>query len=203
MVPPGAHCQSEPWKGPINTGLVSPRASPERLVMMESPLVRVLVPLFRDSFPRDSPERERSVRNVPARDVRACPSLTGLVCGICLLWPGVAFAVREGRHTEREGFEPSNEVDPRYAISSRARSTAPAPLQAPGSVAAQVACQSPRASRVAPRAQSCQAPSRRTGTSSPAVVMPVTDTSSPPIMKSTWIEEWFRRGWSSSPAVNR
>jgi hypothetical protein len=30
---------------------------------------------------------------------------------------------------EREGFEPSNEVDPRYAISSRARSTAPAPLQ--------------------------------------------------------------------------
>jgi glycosyl transferase family 2 len=32
---------------------------------------------------------------------------------------------------EREGFEPSNEVNPRYAISSRARSTAPAPLQAP------------------------------------------------------------------------
>jgi hypothetical protein len=31
--------------------------------------------------------------------------------------------------TEREGFEPSNEVDPRYAISNRARSTAPAPLQ--------------------------------------------------------------------------
>src|SRR2546423_5920569 len=30
--------------------------------------------------------------------------------------------------TEREGFEPSNEVNPRYAISSRARSTAPAPL---------------------------------------------------------------------------
>jgi site-specific DNA recombinase len=30
---------------------------------------------------------------------------------------------------EREGFEPSNEVDPRYAISNRARSTAPAPLQ--------------------------------------------------------------------------
>jgi hypothetical protein len=30
---------------------------------------------------------------------------------------------------EREGFEPSNEVNPRYAISSRARSTAPAPLR--------------------------------------------------------------------------
>jgi site-specific DNA recombinase len=30
---------------------------------------------------------------------------------------------------EREGFEPSNEVDPRYAISNRARSAAPAPLQ--------------------------------------------------------------------------
>src|SRR5438128_7055592 len=35
----------------------------------------------------------------------------------------------EGELTEREGFEPSNEVDPRYAISSRARSTAPAPLR--------------------------------------------------------------------------
>ena len=30
---------------------------------------------------------------------------------------------------ERGGFEPPNEVDPRYAISSRARSTAPAPLR--------------------------------------------------------------------------
>ena len=33
--------------------------------------------------------------------------------------------------TERGGFEPPNEVNPRYAISSRARSTAPAPLQEP------------------------------------------------------------------------
>src|SRR5947199_9731557 len=32
---------------------------------------------------------------------------------------------------ERGGFEPPNEVNPRYAISSRARSTAPAPLRAP------------------------------------------------------------------------
>jgi RNA polymerase sigma-70 factor, ECF subfamily len=31
--------------------------------------------------------------------------------------------------TEREGFEPSDEVDPRHTISSRARSAAPAPLQ--------------------------------------------------------------------------
>src|SRR5690348_1003971 len=30
--------------------------------------------------------------------------------------------------TEREGFEPSDEVDPRHTISSRARSAAPAPL---------------------------------------------------------------------------
>jgi hypothetical protein len=37
--------------------------------------------------------------------------------------------MRYRRCTEREGFEPSNEVDPRYAISNRARSTAPAPLQ--------------------------------------------------------------------------
>src|SRR5512133_3887939 len=106
-------------------------------------------------------------------------------------------AVLAAAATERGGFEPPNEVNPRYAISSRARSTAPAPLQARESVAAQVACQSPRGS------QSCQAPPRRTGTSSPAVVTPVTATSSPPIMKSTWIEEWFRRGWSASPAVNR
>ena len=34
-----------------------------------------------------------------------------------------------GPTAEREGFEPSNEVNPRYTISSRARSTAPAPLQ--------------------------------------------------------------------------
>jgi hypothetical protein len=57
--------------------------------------------------------------------------------------------------------------------------------------------------RAAARRQSCQAPPRRTGTSSSAVVTPVTATSSPPIMKSTWIDEWFRRGWSSSPAVKR
>jgi hypothetical protein len=36
--------------------------------------------------------------------------------------------VRESRRAEREGFEPSDEVDPRHTISSRARSTAPAPL---------------------------------------------------------------------------
>src|SRR4051794_20090845 len=34
---------------------------------------------------------------------------------------------------EREGFEPSDEVDPRHTISSRARSAAPAPLPASGS----------------------------------------------------------------------
>src|SRR5215208_3441039 len=32
---------------------------------------------------------------------------------------------------EREGFEPSDEVDPRHTISNRARSAAPAPLRAP------------------------------------------------------------------------
>src|SRR4051794_26047014 len=40
------------------------------------------------------------------------------------------------RATEREGFEPSDEVDPRHAISSRARSTTPAPLRAARRVAA-------------------------------------------------------------------
>jgi hypothetical protein len=57
--------------------------------------------------------------------------------------------------------------------------------------------------RLRPCRYSCQAPPRRTGTSSPPLVTPVTATSSPPIMKSTWIEEWFRRPWSSSPAVKR
>jgi hypothetical protein len=37
-------------------------------------------------------------------------------------------AIVEQTKTEREGFEPSNEVNPRYAISSRAHSTALAPL---------------------------------------------------------------------------
>lgn len=55
------------------------------------------------------------------------------------LWASAAFVLaagalslslpRAGEPAEREGFEPSNEVNPRYAISSRARSTAPAPLQ--------------------------------------------------------------------------
>jgi putative flavoprotein involved in K+ transport len=37
------------------------------------------------------------------------------------------------RAAEREGFEPSDEVDPRHTISSRARSAAPAPLRVSGS----------------------------------------------------------------------
>ena len=37
-------------------------------------------------------------------------------------------AARCRASTEREGFEPSDEVDPRHTISSRARSAAPAPL---------------------------------------------------------------------------
>jgi AcrR family transcriptional regulator len=42
---------------------------------------------------------------------------------------GAATARRRGaRRAEREGFEPSDEVDPRHTISSRARSAAPAPL---------------------------------------------------------------------------
>ena len=38
------------------------------------------------------------------------------------------FAFWTNDPTERGGFEPPNEVNPRYAISSRARSAAPAPL---------------------------------------------------------------------------
>src|SRR5215203_3245156 len=36
---------------------------------------------------------------------------------------------RRFKAAEGEGFEPSNEVNPRYTISNRARSTTPAPLQ--------------------------------------------------------------------------
>ena len=42
---------------------------------------------------------------------------------------GVFSFGRASKQAERGGFEPPNEVDPRYAISSRARSTAPAPLR--------------------------------------------------------------------------
>jgi site-specific DNA recombinase len=50
--------------------------------------------------------------------------------------PGTDISIYE-ELAEREGFEPSNEVNPRYAISSRARSTAPAPLHV---IAMQAAC---------------------------------------------------------------
>src|SRR3954454_8072154 len=49
---------------------------------------------------------------------------------------------------------------------------------------------------------SCQAPPRRTGTSAPSSAMPLTSTSSPPIMKSTWMPEAFTLSRSSAPAVN-
>jgi site-specific DNA recombinase len=49
---------------------------------------------------------------------------------------------------EREGFEPSNEVDPRYAISSRARSTAPAPLQRAAATKATTRAPAPRQAAV-------------------------------------------------------
>jgi putative flavoprotein involved in K+ transport len=45
----------------------------------------------------------------------------------------VAKHIASRRSAEREGFEPSDEVDPRHTISSRARSAAPAPLQVSGS----------------------------------------------------------------------
>src|SRR6185312_16808443 len=68
--------------------------------------------------------------------------------------------------TEREGFEPSDEVDPRHAISSRARSTAPAPLRA----ARRVAARPPDKPSGGRAGQICQTPPCRTGTSSPSAV---------------------------------
>ena len=46
--------------------------------------------------------------------------------------PGRQNPALTARTAERGGFEPPNEVNPRYAISSRARSTAPAPLRSAG-----------------------------------------------------------------------
>jgi response regulator of citrate/malate metabolism len=83
----------------------------------------------------------------------------------------VAFARVTARAAEREGFEPSDEVDPRHTISSRARSAAPAPLLERVSLAPQI----------------CHFPPTSTGTRSPSRVMPVTVISGEPIMKSMWI----------------
>ncbi len=97
--------------------------------------------------------------------------------------------------TERGGFEPPNEVNPRYAISSRARSAAPAPLlTAAGRLAGRQ-----RAIRRARRAdQICHSCARITGTVSPPGRSPSIDTSAEPIMKSVWISETFTRGRSAS-----
>src|SRR5258705_498025 len=76
----------------------------------------------------------------------------GLLAG--LLNDGASFSSQGDRSSRRflrvarqadgeGGIRTLERGNPRYAISSRARSTAPAPLQAPGSVTAQVACQSP------------------------------------------------------------
>ena len=94
--------------------------------------------------------------------------------------------------TEREGFEPSDEVDPRHTISSRARSAAPAPLL---DVARE------RVTRAA-RAQICQRPPVSTGTRSPSRVRPEISSASEPIMKSMWIWLELVRSRSASSTTN-
>ena len=76
---------------------------------------------------------------------------------------------RDITKAERGGFEPPNEVDPRYAISSRARSTAPAPLRGGVSLAWPIG-------RVL---YSCQLRRWSSGISPPSASSPVTATSSP------------------------
>src|SRR4051794_15124417 len=89
------------------------------------------------------------------RPARAAARRTAAAAGAAAARPGV----RTGSEAEREGFEPSNEVDPRYAISSRARSTAPAPLRAD---AVRVAARPrPTARRPRPRGRSRRCPRRR------------------------------------------
>src|SRR3954452_18013032 len=122
---------------PMNAAHAVPRASPETLVIGGSS------PYCGRRFPRDSPERERRGREVPARGVRGCPAMTARWSGKCLLWPGLAVAVRDACPTEREGFEPSDEVNPRHTISSRARSAAPAPLRAVEKGTEAYSCQRP------------------------------------------------------------
>ena len=48
---------------------------------------------------------------------------------LCLRLAGPDERRPDQRRAEREGFEPSDEVDPRHTISNRARSAAPAPLR--------------------------------------------------------------------------
>jgi hypothetical protein len=57
-------------------------------------------PYLGDRFLRDSPELERLVRKVHARDVRACPALSGRQGETCPLWPGLS-CPRRPSHGER------------------------------------------------------------------------------------------------------
>jgi hypothetical protein len=119
--------------------------------------------------------RARRVRrrhsHAPPRASTALPSRPDVACRLPATAEPTPAVSAKPFLAEREGFEPSNEVDPRYAISSRARSTAPAPLQAPGSVTAQVARQSPWASACAgthgPRRSVRAARRRRAGPARP------------------------------------
>src|SRR3954471_21508018 len=54
----------------------------ELAVLADSRLRR---PITGDGFPRDSLERERPIREAPARGVRACPAMTARWSGKCLL----------------------------------------------------------------------------------------------------------------------
>ena len=83
--------------------------------------------------------------------------------------------------TEREGFEPSNEVNPRYTISNRAHSTTLAPLLVRQSLATGAGC------------QIRHSPLARTRVSLPSVLTACVSTSWLPNMKSTWMPEVFAR----------
>ena len=82
-----------------------------------SPLYAQLIPLARDlgrQAAQSSRQGPEPAAGGPQND--ASPVFRGL-------------RSYKDKMAERGGFEPPNEVDPRYAISSRARSTAPAPLR--------------------------------------------------------------------------
>jgi hypothetical protein len=69
----------------------------------------------------------------PERVARALAALVDAERGpwMVAFYSGLRLSTRLLQNpAERGGFEPPNEVDPRYAISSRARSTTPAPLRA-------------------------------------------------------------------------
>jgi hypothetical protein len=91
---------------------------PETIQAERAPLYEALASLNRtlQQAPQTATSRPRTPQNKAVRSQKEPDPFSG----------GQGSYIEQ--MAEREGFEPSNEVNPRYAISSRAHSTALAPL---------------------------------------------------------------------------